>query len=1709
MPIRANVEGIGTLVFPDDTPDEVINETVRQEVRSGIVSEGEQAKKSAERTDTVIKALDWASALTEGATPEGLLRSAGRVSNYIGGIAAGAAEDVIAGQATPTSLGNVPNPLGPRFEAALLGERPPPSGADTPLEQGVVDAVKAGAMLLTGSPVLRALGAPVSAAFATPMAAGAYEAALEQGADRPTALAQAAQTGLLTGIAPGMAGLGAEGMAAALGQAVQRGLLSGKRTVVQKTMEMLAGQGVVQGFMTGVDLQAYLDAPPEQRMNMLVRNMVANTAFMFADVPNLLRKGPSLTQQGLAPKVREVLEEMAKDPAAMEELLKQADEAAVEEAAKKAVDTGVEVKPAAKPEADPAIERVKWYDSVWGKDAPVAQETAGEKDVKQARWLAIENTYKTAKAAQEIYPGVPLKDIVLLRVFRKGESISPKPDEAPTVDALFVRREEQAKVRAELEAKYPATEYGMTLDPGLEPYQPRKGEPTFKQWMAGERPGQKETKAKPETQTESGGSDEAKARLAYEKAQAKADQLRAELEKLPKPDKDSTDDAAWDTYTKAEDASHEASLEAYRAKEIWAKKAKVKPEPQTGKVLPQDTQSTKKPDEQTELEQAAREELAAEQETWGAKEEPTGGSPGSPETAAVPEAPVNPGTLPVSLIPRTQERTIIERVRRSMEAVVQAAGGDVVTRSRRFYQRALGIYKPHSAVVRLRHINDLATQAHEIAHALDASLWRKNGGKGVGASVPQSVKQELVARGKILYGNRRPAWGYAAEGWSEFMRFWLTSDGAAQAMPATTKWFENVFRKSNPEVAAALDKALSEVNTWRNMGEVARVDSQMREHVSPLRRQLEAFKEVFTVKGLFESGTVFHDLVKLAEQHMGKKLAPSLDPYQIFTRNRGSAGVITSRMIHDGMLDIWGRKTGGMSLRQALAPVTSGLQKGETIDSRAKDFWRYAYGRRAQERWSRGFDPGIPLAAADQMVQQFQRPEFDLAFSNYTEWWDGVLDYVASSSPNMEAVVEAIRDGSTDYVPLARVVEGPEVRRTEVGASSNALKRFRGSARAILHPQLQTLLSAERLVSAAHREQIMHLVFRLADNVPGMGRMIEEVPKERVMERVNIDAIRKQVEDFGIDTTAIPDGTLFTWYQAGERPHGLDPIVVRRTPDGPKWYQVSQDLFDALATTEPRRSWPIVNLLLYAPAKMFKLGTTGLRPSFGLATNLFRDAPTYLAQSYGSANQLRRVAEYFGAMGEVLKSELAGRTSPELEAFKDAGVTGGTFLGGDIQHARRESRALFHGRTFRAVRSPLEWLRERISLFESVPRYAEWRSVGRTLGWAPGRRLTPDQAVAMAVAAKRVTTDFSARGSFGGDPVVTGLMSSVPFASAALQGMRTFGRVLKERPVQSLLYGLSTFTLPTLVNWWRNKDELWYRALPTRERHLYWNVSAPEGNVVQIPKPPDWGNLFSVIPEALLDRAYQLDPQTVSLMFNWLGPMGGENPQGGEADPEVVTKALGHVLATSNPIDLPVLGKLMWEQARNRVAFWDRPIVPKAQEQLQPGEQVAPYTSWFARELGKMFPSTISPRRVDHAVRALTGGALADAVATLELGAKAEKRGLEAADFPVYGRLFRRGGEFSSRSQILEDAYDLAGYWNARRQSKQYPPSPREQAFAEIVEAKMEVIRTVQQLVEQSNDPAKRREAYRKLTIYADGLVKDARKYNLFPTQVELPPPSK
>lgn len=1041
-------------------------------------------------------------------------------------------------------------------------------------------------------------------------------------------------------------------------------------------------------------------------------------------------------------------------------------------------------------------------------------------------------------------------------------------------------------------------------------------------------------------------------------------------------------------------------------------------------------------------------------------------SPIEQQTASdmAPDVVESPRTRGLQLSEGQEGNVGITDVLQSYEGVMRSLGSNTPLRSGRIAQSgAEGIYKIDPEVARTRRFGQIDVASHEVAHDLQNQLFGQVDSSSLKASLPPAVVRELDAMGSALYGPKVPKNGYTSEGWAEFFRHYLTRDDAAMVAPKTVEYMERTVFPANQKFAESIRQAKSTTDTYRNEGPLNRANAMQVETPGEIRRIVNEVSE----PGVFKEQLVdrFEPLQRLSRDYQkatGKALSPASDPYETAKFFNMGAAPRTVHQVTEGVVDPWGNRVLDAS-GAPMAPLKDILMPVRKNKAMAKEFDAYMLARRTQELavpntdFPEGRQSGMPLEDANKLVTSMEAkyPQFATQAEKFYEWNRAAgLDYAAKLNPEWAPMIEKIKANNQNYIPLSRDFSRADTKKGAKTGAGSPFKRLTGSMRPIKNIWDQTITNTQKIIAASHRQKILRNVAELADT-EGAGHLVEEVPRSKVMETVNIGKVRSALDDLGVDTSHLPDDQVVKFYSLAQKPGGVDPIVAVERDGGTKWYQVTPKAYEVLAGIENhgfqnKFAQGLWNTFLRFPTKLFRLGTTAYRGSFGLITNPQRDLATFMFNTQSTDNPAKAMQFYSRAIKEKA-AQLAGADStPYSDAFDRLGLDAAQPLGPDVYSAKKLNSRLFDGRIATVVKHPLEAMAKVFSITEKVPRIAELMGVAKKVGWEPGTEMTPDQAVQMANAASKVTVDFRQAGKLG-----RWLNDAMPFFNAAVQGGRTFYRNYRDRPAAAALKTVSYLMGPSLALWYANKDKEWYREMPFRERYTYHNIEAPNGNVIRIAKPQEF-SAWGAIMEGALDSMYRRNPEAFEASF-------------------------GQFFKMHNPVNAPVLLNAAIEQAANKNFFWDRPIVPRNQTDLPPGEQVSEFTSATARKLGELFPDKLSPRRIDALANQLGGGFGADLLRIPDVvgGKTGSDREKEIFDFPILGKQFRAGGQFNSstlsQNKFWEDYMELS----ERAKSKARPMTEGEANYWVLMEQVKPMMKILNQSASGEPNSKKRQEFYR------------------------------
>lgn len=1006
------------------------------------------------------------------------------------------------------------------------------------------------------------------------------------------------------------------------------------------------------------------------------------------------------------------------------------------------------------------------------------------------------------------------------------------------------------------------------------------------------------------------------------------------------------------------------------------------------------------------------------------------------------------GILPQneSLDEATGKRTTAGKV---FDAVVQAlrlSGSDsplrISSKSVSGSKGTLGTYFPRDVLASVVQKNNFSVGMHEAAHAIeDAMIGKGDVWKTTTPGITPAMIQELTNIGSQLYPNAKKA-TKKTEGFAEFMRLWLVDpDTALKWAPEFQKWFDQYMLDPNPAFAKQLRKAQKLALTWQKQGSVARV----KQHIySPSAaeenlKQLElAASKDFLIERMVDSLRPIDEFVKEANLSRAEQgltpLPANYDPYQVSRAESMSHHQKAQVMATQGMINLNGEIV-GPSLKAGL----------KSVMGKYDDFTAYLYARRAIKLFAQGKkkDPGISEDDANYVYNQYHSPEFDQAARAFYAWWDGVLDYLAESSVDYKNTVDLIRKHDAgDYIPLRREFDAWDQRyKAEYSAGSSAvgaapIHKLKGSSRRIKNPIMTSLAQVEEYLQKAHDKIVLDQIIEIAQTTPGLGRYVMPVRKDlapaairsiddllteinRGLKRQGADpAITDTVDTLqeAIELEGLNDVLLTFFAPRWDPKKGENPILPVFRGGKVRWYEMDHHLYGALnSNTDSKWPW-YIRSTLGASARIFRMGTTGLRPRFTLITNPIRDFKTFLYNTQSSAHSPEVFLTYMRSLGrEALRASFGKYTSAEAQAlrefFDNHGLTIAGSMGQDIDFNARAARSLFDSGFTRLLR-PRNWtdfLRDFLQFPESAARIAEVELLMKDMGVKPGDKLTREQGIILANAAKQVTTDFTA----GGD-TARKWNQIVPFLNAQIQGPKAHLDALQRNPFKFIRRGIES-ALFTAALWWSHKDDDWWTEMGAKERLGYTYI--PWGKEMwRLPRAFQADGIFMAGTEALLDAAYRQDPAFIT---DWMFQF-------------VATTATPSL----PPIVEETIEQLVGQGGKDR--FTGSPIVPRAMIDSYAADQFTPYTSTLSIKIGQIFEKAgieLSPARLDHAVSGFLGGLGRDLMlgggwlfygSSTGIADSDSDREDELSDMTLVGGLFQRGGQMARRSKSVDELYDLA-----------------------------------------------------------------------------------
>lgn len=699
-----------------------------------------------------------------------------------------------------------------------------------------------------------------------------------------------------------------------------------------------------------------------------------------------------------------------------------------------------------------------------------------------------------------------------------------------------------------------------------------------------------------------------------------------------------------------------------------------------------------------------------------------------------------------------------------------------------------------------------------------------------------------------------------------------------------------------------------------------------------------------------------------------KDFVDELDPIYQATKEMEKAGLvlfaeqnpyILSRMVPDakakakhafekGTLDFNTREVNGKSLREILESV-------DNIDN----FVDYLVSKRVVEKADQGFKTGADVNAARDLVKT-DKAKYDKQAKEFVEFNNRVLEYVKDSGILSEKDLVAIKKANTDYISFRRIINNSETtEKSGVSANkSSNLKKFKGSDRQIQDPILSTLENVQDMYRIAEINRARKALVDAALELPEQT-LIEKVSRKQVITVSGKEAIKtlpKVVQ--GLAAEIATDVNVF---RSKKEPLRQNEFAVYRKGKR-EVYETSPEVAEALRNLGGDYTSSFLALRLMNGITRFKKLTITFVPDF-IIRNFMRDYATGGVFSEGKVSP----GDVLSAMGAIV------RKSDDYYDWLRSGGANGAFLELGERYMRTEITKLqkqtgYMGSAKNVLRKPIDAMRVGAELAEQSLRLAEFKKVTEKTG----------SVVKGGFASREVTLDFQRVGA-----KISALNSISAFLNVSIQGLDKTVRAFKQKPGETSFRAITAITVPSVLLWWANKDDIRYQEVPDWEKDHYWIIPVDSwedatpaetqgipdqlvrkvegrlqinrGTVYKFPKPMELGIVFGSLPERLLQLLYKQD----ATAFDGLG----------ESFFNLVT-----------PNFIPDAITPFAEQYANKVFFTGSDLIPHYMEKNSGPMQYREYTSDTAKTLGKLLapistaPGGISsPLVIDNYIRSWTG----------------------------------------------------------------------------------------------------------------------------------------
>lgn len=885
----------------------------------------------------------------------------------------------------------------------------------------------------------------------------------------------------------------------------------------------------------------------------------------------------------------------------------------------------------------------------------------------------------------------------------------------------------------------------------------------------------------------------------------------------------------------------------------------------------------------------------------------------------------------------------------------------------RYGKLTAGTYHTKQELVRLKRWGELEPLTHEVAHHIE-KLKNKGLGKTTGHAWLVSVmKQNPEIREELQNLDYDKSKKRAYEGFAEFMRHMLTTEEAKAKAPKFYKLFTEEILPSDKKLQKNLSLLSDQLRVWRDQGSVERVIQHIDfkgEHTKEtgIKKKVQQARE-WIIRNFYDEFYDIEQVTKKAEELRGEKLPPTKNPFKMATYMKSKSSIIARTFVMKKAIDQTGKPI-GKGLVEILKPIPN---------NEMNNFIAYGISKRAVLLNKRGIEPGVDIEDAKYTIDKFQNKTWNTALDEITEWSNNLLKWVIDAGGISKEQAKIIRELNPVYLPFKRAFrEELEVSTVSGGPgklsnSGKAVKKIKGSGRPIINPIESMIQQATEMIGKAQKIHLAKLLVDLHET-EGMGGFISKIPPPLGAKTITKDQFIKMMTDSNmlgeVSQEALDNvDDILTVFTQQDKYNGKENVVSIWRNGKKEFYEVHPDLYRAMSGIDVIHSGALLKLM--APfSRMLRLGATGIKVSFGLVRNPFRDTLQYNVTK--KSKGYKPFTALTGAYKEIKSSE-----GDLIWRFKS---TGGQ-LAGMIGFDRSATMSVYDevlteklsrsGKVLKIVKNPiaatkaiLDFTREAISFTEMAPRVEELTDRYKELQKEHPEWSEEDLFIESFLDAQDVTVNFTKSGYYG-----KRINEAVAFFNAALQGQNKIYRSFKENPARTTIRGFMTLTIPALIQWYWNKDEDWYKNLPYAYKFSNFFFKVKEGKtdvILRLPIPYDVGTIFIAAPLAGIDSMYHSDPKAVEGLF------------------EIVKSQAPLSTTLGVPLLLPSALEPLAQVAANK-NFLGVPIESKGDKFKHPTQRFNTSTTGLAKEVSKGMNSLgwqVSPKQIDYLLNSYTGGAI-------------------------------------------------------------------------------------------------------------------------------------